>query len=106
MSPGNWSRLPLDPAKKKTAKSVLRSQETEIRRILNEWAPIGSCTSLDEYDCLIHALQSLLQRSCTEGDVKKLLSEELTNHFGVDPPEDISDVARRVHNCKLERLEG
>ncbi|MEU0588436.1 hypothetical protein [Streptomyces sp. NPDC006132] len=62
------------------------STEDDLRRLLNEWDPIGVADDArDEYDCM---LAPLLQRLCSGADrteIGEFLRHELEDHFGLDP---------------------
>lgn len=86
--------------KKTVLKRKIRSKGSEIRTILNSWAPLGFPTPDDEYDCLVYEVLGLLKGSCTEADVEKILIQELSDHFGIKPPTDTSDIAKRLYGLK------
>lgn len=62
------------------------STEDDLRRLLNEWDPLGVADDVqDEYDCM---LAPLLQRLCSgagPNEISVFLRHELEDHFGLDP---------------------
>lgn len=84
-------------------KAVLRSRQLELRRLLNEWDPIGvygegSQAPLDEYDCL-RGVIGMLREGSSKSAVATFLIRELKDHFGIDPvPARPEDFAVRLYN--------
>jgi len=80
----------------------------ELRRLLNEWDPIGVYDPErdwpeDEYDCLEQPLMQRLRHGATADEIGAFLEEELTEHFGINPTGSRPhDFARRL----VERLPG
>jgi hypothetical protein len=67
--------------------------ETEaVRRIMNEWNPIGFECPPDEYDCLVDQIVSALHRGATEAGLGEFITSEFADHFGV--PVAASEVSR------------
>jgi hypothetical protein len=60
-----------------------------LRRLLNEWDPIGVFPHLggpdDEYDCLYGPLMDHLHAGAPAQQIAAYLRSELTDHFGIDP---------------------
>jgi hypothetical protein len=62
----------------------------ELRRLLNEWDPIGAQSTpseetIDEYSCLYNALMEKLRSGDDASVIGAYLEEELLDHFGLDP---------------------
>lgn len=58
----------------------------ELRNLLNDWDFIGVAdpeTNTDEYDCMIEPLLRTLSAGAGPGDIKRLLDDEITGHFGM-----------------------
>ncbi|NEA45490.1 hypothetical protein [Streptomyces sp. SID10815] len=71
--------------------------EDDLRRLLNEWDPIGVADLVqDEYDCLITPLLDRLKREAGRTELREFLSHELTDHFGLDHPYDVDGMADRL----------
>jgi hypothetical protein len=67
-------------------KKEVKSQQKELRIILNNWSFIGFKGILpeDEYDCLRDKIISVLYKSkSTKQDVKNTIRTELVEHFGM-----------------------
>ncbi|MGA5565118.1 hypothetical protein ACPCUV_28680 [Streptomyces platensis] len=59
--------------------------ESGLRRLLNEWDPIGVADEVqDEYDCMLAPLLQRLRRGADQGGIGKFLRQELEDHFGLD----------------------
>jgi len=54
-----------------------------IRKIINDWDPIGG-TPEDEYDDLVFGLQSRLTNETSEDDLEKYVHDYLNNYVGID----------------------
>jgi len=82
----------------KWARKRFRTEEQVIRKILNEWAPIGFGTPDDEYDCLTHHLLSVLHSGGNLFNVRSTIQEDLTEHFGLSrvPKDEINQVANQI----------
>ena len=65
---------------KKEKKKLIKLEETEITKILNDWDPIPSSPE-DEYDCLTHKIISRLHGGASEKDIEILIGGEIINHF-------------------------
>lgn len=63
---------------------LFRHGSREIRELLNEWDPIPGSPS-DEYDCLIPQLYALLSFGADASQVERYVTDELRNHFGIEP---------------------
>ncbi|NED16449.1 hypothetical protein [Streptomyces sp. SID9124] len=60
--------------------------EDDLRRLLNEWDPIGVADDVqDEYDCMIAPLFQRLLSGAGRTEVGEFLRHELEDHFGLDP---------------------
>lgn len=69
----------------------------DLRSLLNEWDPIGVADLVqDEYDCLIGPILTRLARGAARAEVRKFLSHELTEHFGLSHPYDVDGMADRL----------
>jgi len=88
------------PEKKKRRKQFAK-EEAAIRQIINTWKPIGFRTPVNEYDCLVHHLLSVLDSGGNQQDLAAKLKNELKNHFGLGPfPEkEITAIADKVWAC-------
>ncbi|MFF9483538.1 hypothetical protein [Streptomyces sp. NPDC014676] len=68
-----------------------------LRRLLNEWDPIGVADSVeDEYDCLIAPLLDRLRSGAGRAGPRDFLHHELTGHFGLSRPYDVDGQAVRL----------
>lgn len=69
-------------------KAELRKKQRDLRRLLNEWNPIGVMPDKgglsDEYDCLLGLLGNL-RRGDSREQLADYLSEQLRLHFALDP---------------------
>ncbi|MFI1932498.1 hypothetical protein [Streptomyces sp. NPDC020330] len=72
--------------------------ENELRRLLNEWDPIGVADEVrDEYDCMLVPLLHLLRRGAGQAEIGEFLRHELEDHFGLAPlPSEPAAIAARV----------
>ena len=76
----------------------IRDRWSELRKLINEWDPLGVISfgaPADEYDCMSGPLLRRLEEHATVEDIAEYLTAELRDHFGVT----ISDAgvfARRV----------
>jgi hypothetical protein len=62
------------------------SAEGELRRLLNEWDPIGVADDVqDEYDCMLAPLLQQLGSGAGRTEIGEFLRHELEDHFGLDP---------------------
>ncbi|MFK0116860.1 hypothetical protein [Streptomyces sp. NPDC090994] len=69
----------------------------DLRRLLNEWDPIGVADSVDdEYDCMIGPVLDRLRGGADRGQIRAFLHRELTDHFGLSQPYDVDGMAYRV----------
>lgn len=58
----------------------------DLRRLLNEWDPIGVADlAADEYDCLINPLLELLRDDAGRREIDEFLLHQVTDHFGLTP---------------------
>ncbi|MDX3803910.1 hypothetical protein [Streptomyces sp. AK04-3B] len=96
------------------------STEDDLRRLLNEWDPIGVADDVqDEYDCMLAPLLQRLRSGAGRTEIGESLRHELEGHFGLDPlglrpdamavrvvewwksADPADDVARPVHSRSL-----
>jgi hypothetical protein len=70
------------PETKKKRKKFAK-HESAIRKIINNWPPIGCKTPDDEYDCLVHHLLSVLNSGGKKKEVAVRIKQELEHHFGL-----------------------
>ncbi|GAA1390155.1 hypothetical protein [Luteococcus peritonei] len=72
--------------------------ELELRRLLLEWDPIGVIPGApeDEYDCMIPALRSMVEREVGSDEIHGYLVWELREHFGLTPNEATGVVAGQI----------
>ncbi|MFD6892100.1 hypothetical protein [Streptomyces sp. NPDC059957] len=62
------------------------STEDGLRRLLNEWDPIGVADDAhDEYDCMLAPLRRRLRSGAGVTEISAFLRHELEDHFGLDP---------------------
>ncbi|MCX5264665.1 hypothetical protein [Streptomyces sp. NBC_00199] len=62
------------------------SAEDDLRRLLNEWDPIGVADDVqDEYDCMLAPLLQRLRSGAGRTEIGEFLRHELEDHFGLDP---------------------
>ncbi|MDH6226790.1 hypothetical protein [Streptomyces sp. MJP52] len=62
------------------------STERALRRLLNEWDPIGVADDVqDEYDCMLAPLLGRLQQGAGRAEIGAFLTHESRDHFGLDP---------------------
>ncbi|MFG3720935.1 hypothetical protein ACGF8D_24325 [Streptomyces massasporeus] len=62
------------------------STEDDLRRLLNEWDPVGVADDVqDEYDCMLAPLLQRLRSGAGRTEVGEFLRHELEDHFGLDP---------------------
>jgi hypothetical protein len=88
----------LDRIRKKALKQRVLSEQSVIREILTEWAPLPGSPP-DEYDCLVGKVWSLLQKACTQAELHSLLMTELVA-LGIEPPKNTLDVVRKLYAAK------
>jgi len=71
---------------KNVLKAKFKSDFLALREILNKHDIIGFMPDLpdDEYDCINHALLSLLNQNKDLDSIKGLLRTEISEHFGLD----------------------
>ncbi|MFD8888804.1 hypothetical protein ACFV0H_41050 [Streptomyces erythrochromogenes] len=61
--------------------------ENELRRLINEWDPIGVADSVrDEYDCMLPPLLGRLRGGAGRTEIAEFLQHELEDHFGLASP--------------------
>lgn len=70
-------------------KQALKRRQSELRLLLTEWDPMGvygpgSQCPPDEYDCLL-VMVGKLREGASAVEVERFLTEELREHFGLDP---------------------
>ena len=56
---------------------------TELRKLLNDWNPIGVSCPPDEYDSLLATLDSKLKKGCNREFLAQYLTDSLVNGFGL-----------------------
>ncbi|MFD3938931.1 hypothetical protein ACFWSF_33820 [Streptomyces sp. NPDC058611] len=62
------------------------STARDLRRLLNEWDPIGVADLVgDEYDCMIAPLFGRLRAGAGRAEIDAFLRHELEDHFGLGP---------------------
>jgi len=62
------------------------SSEDDLRRLLNEWNPIGIADAVqDEYDCMLPPLLQRLRSGANPTAIGEFLRHELEDHFGLGP---------------------
>jgi len=75
-------------------KADLHQKQRGLRRLLNEWDPIGVMSGEDapseEYDCLFGVLGQL-HKGASREQLAAYLSEQLVHHFDLDPNQARSD---------------
>ncbi|MFE5209279.1 hypothetical protein [Streptomyces sp. NPDC056600] len=68
------------------ARPATRALEDDLRRLLNEWDPIGVADEVaDEYDCMLGPLLRRLGGGAGPLEIRGFLRDELEQHFGLDP---------------------
>ncbi|GAA2399617.1 hypothetical protein GCM10010420_27640 [Streptomyces glaucosporus] len=66
--------------------SWITSAGNGLRRLLNEWDPIGVADEVrDEYDCLLAPLLRRLRDGAEQTEIGEFLRHELETHFALDP---------------------
>ncbi|WP_156724937.1 hypothetical protein [Streptomyces apocyni] len=72
--------------------------ENDLRRLLNEWDPIGVADLVrDEYDCMLAPLLGRLCGGASQTEIAEFLRHELEHHFGLDSAGPLPDaMAARV----------
>ncbi len=90
--------------KEKTRK--FKQSFVRLRRFLNEWDPLGITNApsqqpvIDEYDCLVTSLLSLLYRKAGRAEIVSHLTRELSEHFGVNPAvQNPDEFVERIMTC-------
>jgi hypothetical protein len=76
----------------------IRDRWSELRKLVNDWDPLGVVSSgapADEYDCMSGPLLRRLEEHASVEDIAEYLTAELRDHFGVTVS-DASAFARRV----------
>jgi hypothetical protein len=71
--------------------------QKDLRRFLHAWDPIGIHefpgfdleAPVDEYDCFIPGLYRRLREGETEQEIHYFLSQQLVDHFGIEPRPEI-----------------
>ncbi|MFD5584445.1 hypothetical protein ACFWII_11675 [Streptomyces sp. NPDC127063] len=74
------------------------SVEDGLRRLLNEWDPIGVADAVrHEYDCMLIPLLGRLRRGADQAEIGEFLRHELEDHFGLTPlPSEPAAMAARL----------
>ncbi len=72
-------------------------EEAELRRLLNEWNPIGvPGLPPDEYDCMIRPLLGKLRRGCNREFIRRFLDDWIGDHLGLSGDCGKAEFAARV----------
>jgi len=61
------------------------TEESAIRRIIQDWQPLGFPVPEDEYDCLVLQLIGLKHAGGSGDDVVLKIKDEIEDHFGLGP---------------------
>ena len=86
----------MDPTKRRLKKEA-RELEVRIRAVVLAWNPIGVSVPPDEYDCLVHKIANSLLHGQSQRQTQKLITRELTEHFGLAAsPDGINAVVRQI----------
>jgi hypothetical protein len=93
------------------SKEESRQRWSEVRRLLNEWDPIGVIggpdSPNDEYDWLAGPLLRLMERDASSSEISDFLRTEIEDHFGLDPRHyDFDGIAERLKGWFRERWAG
>jgi hypothetical protein len=85
------------------SKQQSRERWAQLRALVCEWDPIGVMDDpdwpRDEYDCLLGPLLRHLEGGTSEAELAAFLSEQIENHFGLDPAYfDFPEVAAKLRN--------
>lgn len=70
-------------------KNAYKNQYELVKNLINKFDPCGLIQAGapdDEYDCLTTELISLVFKGTTIERIKKLIVDEMRDHFGVDLP--------------------
>jgi hypothetical protein len=60
--------------------------QDNLRYLLNQWDPIGVAdVVIDQYDCMIGPLLSMLNAGAGRAEIGEFLWYELDEHFGLSP---------------------
>ena len=91
-------------------KREVRERVRELNALMADWDPTGviadSHAPRDEYECLVGPLLTLLQSGAGEPAIRRYLSKQLVEHFGVPANDkDVAAVAARVHRW-FESMKG
>jgi hypothetical protein len=83
---------------KKAMKDQIKQEASSIRKILNQWDPLGGSPE-DEYDCLVDHIVSALHRGmASSSNLARLIKVELNDHFGIKQSEkSIFNIAESIH---------
>lgn len=74
------------------------SDADELRKLLNEWNPIGGESPPDEYDDLIRPITRKLESGCNPEFLEKFLIEFLRVNYGLNTTnKGVGEFANRVH---------
>jgi len=64
----------------------------EVSRVLRtDWDPIGVPTPVDEYDCCVGPVVSLLLQKASTGVIADYLDEQAAKHFGCPMPREVHE---------------
>ncbi len=92
---------------RKARRDVFKGEENAIRRILNDWDPLGVAGVVvdegvahpleHEYDCLNHQLLSALDGGADPEAIAEFIRREMESHFGLSvSAEEACSVADRL----------
>ncbi len=74
---------------KKKSKNLINPIQEKLRQFLNAWDPIGILPfnggPIDEYDCLLKPIISLLRDKANKETMITFLREYLKTHLGLNP---------------------
>ena len=65
----------------KQIKQLFKKHEHAMRNILHEYFLVDC--PLEEYDCLIHHILSILFNNGSKEDLKSMIETEISEHFGL-----------------------
>jgi len=75
----------------------LTEEQAFLRRLVNEWNPIGvEGLPDDEYDCIVIPVLEQLHKGVGEGAITQYLETMIPDHFGIDPAEPVAPFASQV----------
>ncbi len=85
----------------KEKKQLIQEWKTNfdrIRKILNDWDPIGVADVVDdEYDSINYLVYSALRSKGTIEDIKKAIKEYMNDSMEIDVPDsDLTEIAQKI----------